>query len=108
MLGISTFLLCIRIILGISKFQQWTERITLAQLAPQLRITDIGEMLIRHWLRCLSHLGRMGSERLPKQLMFGEFYRTRSQHGAKKRWMDCIAADLMFASITEWYETSQD
>ena len=72
-------------------------------------ITDtVGEMLIRHQLRWLGHLGRMGSERLSKQLLFGEFIKTRPQHGAKKRWMDCIAADLMFASITEWYETSQD
>ena len=79
------------------------------ELASQLGITDmVGEMLIRHRLKWLGPLGRMGSERLPKQLLFGEFCKIRPQHGEKKSWRDCIVVDLKSTGITEWYNVSQD
>ena len=43
--------------------------------------------------------GRMNSERLPKQLLFGELLKKKPFHGAKKRWMDEVMRDLKAISV---------
>ena len=100
---------CIHIILGVNRFNQWTEHISSTELASTFGMVEtIEDMLIAHRLRWLGHLARMGPERSPKQLLFGEFEKTRPQHGTRKRWRDCIVADLKATKITEWYQLAQD
>ena len=80
-----------------------------AELASAFGMTEtVDNMLITHRLRWLGHVGRMGPERLPKQLLFGEFFKVRPPHGTRKRWRDCITADLKATGIDGWYEMSQD
>ena len=100
---------CIRIILGVNRFNQWTEHISSTELVITFGMVEtIEDMLIAHRLRWLGHLARMGPERLPKQLLFGKFEKTRPQHGTRKRCRDCIVADLKATKITEWYQLAQD
>ena len=40
----------------------------------------------------------MTSDRLPKQLMFGELLKKRPFYGAKKRWRDEVMTDLQAIS----------
>jgi len=61
---------CVQTILGVSKFQQWQSCLTSRQL-PGLFGLDwsIAGFVLRQRLHWLGHLGRMSSERLPKQLL---------------------------------------
>ena len=49
-------------------------------------------------MKWLGHLGRMNSERLPKQLL----------HGTKKQWRDEVIRDLKAIGIEDWYTVCQD
>jgi len=50
----------------------------------------------------------MDSERLPKQVLFGELLKKRPSHGAKKRWRDEVMNDLRGISVENWYVVCQD
>ena len=100
---------CIRTILGVSKHQQWRDRITSKQLASPFGMEPIEDLLMVHRLRWLGHLGRMEDERLPKKLLFGELVKKRPCHGVKKRWRDGLSFDLQAAGIRNgWYDLAQD
>ena len=74
---------CIRSMLGVSRLQQWKERITSRELAEAIGMTEsMAEILRRHRLRWLA---RMEDSRMPKQLLFGELVRTRPTHSTKRR-----------------------
>ena len=78
---------CIRSMLGVSRLQQWKERITSRELAETIGMTEsMAEILRRHRLRWLGHVARMEDSRMPKQLLFGELERPRPRHGTKRRW----------------------
>ena len=101
---------CIRSIMGVSKVQQWKERITSTELAEEFGMTEtMKDILMRHRLRWLGHIARMDDHRLPKQLLFGELQRKRPRHGTKRRWRDLMAADVQSTGLgEEWYEVAQD
>ena len=64
--------------LGVSRLQQWKERITSRELAETIGMTEsMAEILRRHRLRWLGHVARMEDSRMPKQLLFGELERPR-------------------------------
>ena len=100
---------CVRTILGVTRFQQWQSRITSRRLSGQLGLYwSIADFILQQRLKWLGHLGRMNSERLPKQLLFGELVRKRPFHGTKKRWRDEVMRDLKAISIEDWYTVCQD
>ena len=59
----------------------------------------VEDVLMMHRLRWLGHLGRMGTEKIPKMLLFGELEKKRSCHGMKKRWRDGSKSDLQAIGI---------
>ena len=64
---------CIRTILGVTRYQQWKERITSKRLAASFGMEEpIEDSLMLHRLRWLGHLGRMDHNRIPKMMLFGE------------------------------------
>ena len=101
---------CIRSMLGVSKLQQWRERITSKELAERFGMTEsMAEILRRHRLKWLGHVARMNDNRMPKQLLFGELTRSRPSHGTKRRWRDLAAGDVQAAGLgSTWYEVAQD
>ena len=100
---------CIRSILGVSRIQQWKERISSKQLAIKFGMEEsISDMLKTQRLRWLGHLARMNPNRMPKQLLFGELEKRRTCHGTKRRWRDIAKSDLQLVKIENWYEVAQD
>ena len=64
---------CVRTILGVTRFQQWEQRITSKSLANKFGIAwSIADIILDRRLQWLGHLGRMEDKRLPKQVAFGE------------------------------------
>ena len=91
---------CIRMILGVTRYQQWKERITFKQLASASGMEEtIEDTLMLHGLRWLGHLGRMETDRIPKMLLFGEQEKKRPNHWTKKR--DGVRSDLQAIGVGE-------
>ena len=101
---------CVRSILGVTRYQQWKERITSKQLASAFGMQQsIPDIILERRLRWLGHLGRMEDERLPKRVLFGELRKRRPCHGTKKRWRDAVSSDLQAIGVKDrWYELCQD
>ena len=101
---------CVRTIMGITKYQQWKEKITSKRLAAAFGMEEtMTHLLMKHRLRWLGHLARMEPFRMPKQLLFGELEKKRPSHGTKRRWRDVVAADIKAAGMSEdWYEVAHD
>ena len=101
---------CVRSILGVTKYQQWKEHISTRQLAATFEMEEtMADLLMKHRLRWLGHLGHMEPNRLPKQMLFGELQKKRPCHGTKKRWRDAVTSDLQAIGIKDsWYEIAQD
>jgi len=70
--NLTTFQLLCPCYLGVSRYQQWRKHIDTKKLlkAYNMQWLFYGEMLF-------DHLGHMGGDRLPKQLLFGELQRRR-------------------------------
>ena len=101
---------CIRTILGVTRYQQWKERITSKRLASAFGMQQsIPELIMEQRLRWLGHVGRMDEERLPKRALFGELRKRRPCHGTKKRWRDAAKSDVEAIGVGDrWYELCQD
>ena len=101
---------CVRAILGVTRYQQWQERLTTQALAERFGMTwTIPDVVTEHRLKWLGHVGRMDEGRLPKKLLFGELRKTRPNHGTKRRWRDLVSQDLKSIGAKDtWYKTCQD
>ena len=97
---------CIRIILGVTRYEQWKQRLSSERLAHEFGLQEpVESMLMSHRLWWLDHLGRMGGERMPKQLLFGELEKKRPFCGPRKRWRDLVSSDLRTLDVLDnWYE----
>ena len=95
--------------MGVTKYQQWKERITSKRLAAAFGMEEtMTQLLMKHRLRWLGHLARMKPLRMPKQLLFGELEKKRPSHGTR-RWRDVVVADIKVAGVSEdWYEVAQN
>ncbi len=66
------------------------------------------DMVIDRRLQWLGHVGRMGDDRLPKRVLFGELRKKRACHGPKNRWSDLVLSDLKELKMKdEWYQLCQ-
>ena len=86
---------CVRTILGVTRYQQWKERITTRSLSSAFGMQqNISDLVMKQQLRWLGHVGRMDGERLPKRVLFGELRKKRPCHGVKKRWRDVARSNV--------------
>ena len=85
---------CVCTILGVSRYQQWTEHITTTQMNEEFGIPGSIQEIMKHRLHWLGHVARMNADRMPKQILLGELEKTRPAHGTKKRWRDTVKTDL--------------
>ena len=101
---------CMRTILGVTRYQQWEQRLTSRTLANRFGMGwTIPDIIMDRRLQWLGHLGRMGDERMPIRMLFGELRKKRACHGTKKRWRDQVSGDLQMLGLKEnWHEVCQD
>ena len=102
---------CLRRILGITKAQQRTGRITSAEVRRRFGVEEMLEDVVAaKRLRWAGHVARMKDCRLPKRLMFGWLPQKRPAHGTKQRWRDRVRKDLKQFRIEEssWFQVAQD
>ena len=82
---------CLRRILGI----QWQDRIPTTEMLQRGRSTGLPALQVRHQLRWAGHLVRMGRNRLPKPIFFGELAQGKRPIGMpKKRYKGALKANL--------------
>jgi hypothetical protein len=75
---------CVRCIMGVTRYQQWTERITSRQLSSEFGIEGtISDRLRSNRLRWLGHVARMENNRMPNNYCLGS-YRERDPSMAPK------------------------
>ena len=101
---------CVRTILGVSRFQQWKERLTTGNLADMFGMQQsIPDLVREQRLRWLGHVGRMDHDRMPKKLLFGELKKKRPRHGPKRRWRDVVQCDVEELGVkSTWYSICQE
>ena len=101
---------CVRTILGVTRYEQWEQRLTSKTLANRFGMDwSIPDIIMNRRLQWLGHLGRKDNESLPKKMLFGELRKKRPCHGTKKRWRDQISGDLQAIGLKEdWYKLCQD
>lgn len=98
---------CLRKICGVS----WRDHIPNTEILSRCQISSIEAILIRSQLRWCGHLVRMGDERIPKALFYGELSSgKRSTGGQRKRYKDVLKASLKSCGIdpAAWEELAQD
>ena len=97
----------IRRIMGTSNLEQWTKRITMAEIRRRWgNCEPVSGKVIKRRLQWLGHLARMKNTRLPKKSPFGWLCQPCPQSGPKRRWRDVIRRDLRDINISEseWYD----
>ena len=93
---------CVRTVLGITRYHQCQLRLSSKLLANRFGMDwSIPDFIMDRRLQWLGHMGRMKDERVPKQLLFGELWKTRACHGRKKRLRDQMAGDLQVIGLKD-------
>ena len=98
---------CIRITLGITRTQQWSQRLTSQEVRNRWGDSEmIATKVMRRRLEWLGHVVRMPDHRIPKQSFFGWLPQPRPRGGPTRRWRDNIRKDLKSIGVNEdeWYE----
>jgi len=85
---------CVRANLGVSRFIQWKDHFTTAELAGRFGMVESIGDYVQCRLRWLGHIARMSDTRHLKKLLFGWFPQKRPAHGTKLRWRDKICQDF--------------
>ena len=100
---------CLRNILGISRQQQRSQRITSGSVRRRWRDTDtLTDKIFKRRAEWLGHLARMPDNRIPKISLCSWLPQPCPRGGPRKRWKDVIRKDLqrMKVSEDEWYEAA--
>lgn len=97
----------LRRICGIS----WRDRIPNTDVLKRCNIGSIESVITRAQLRWSGHVARMGNERIPKALLFGQLDKgKRSTGGQRKRFKDVLKATMKTHDInwTTWEGAAMD
>ena len=97
---------CVRITLGISRKQQWSQRLTSQEITESWGdIETVSVKVTKRRLEWLGHVARMPDHRIPKQTLFGWLPESCPRGGPRKRWRDLIRRDLKTIKVEEelWY-----
>ena len=90
--------------------RQWTERISSLETRRQWGdLETIGDKICLRHLQWLGHVSRM-QDRIPRHLLFGSMQTPRPCHKPRKRWKDCVKADLKLVGLSErsWVDVVAD
>ena len=62
---------CVKTMLGVTRYQQWKERLTTKRLSSAFGMYEtIPDLIMEQQLRWLEHVGRMDEERQPKSAIW--------------------------------------
>ena len=82
---------CIHITLGITRTQQWSQRLTSQEVRNRWGDSEtIAMKVMRRRLEWLGHVARMPDHCIPKQLLFGWLPQPHPCGGPRRRWRDII------------------
>lgn len=95
---------CLRIILGITKRDHWTNE----KVLEETSMCEVGELVTRSRLRWLGHVVRMGEDRLPPRVLYGSMAGKGTRGKPAGRWKDMIAGDLKKREVIGWYDLAKD
>ena len=97
---------CIRITLGVSRKQQWSQHLTSQEIRERWGdIEKVSVKVTRRRLEWRGHVARMADHRIPKLTLFGWLPESRPRGGPRRRWRDLIRRDLKTIEVKEeeWY-----
>lgn len=103
----SFHLRCLRKILGIT----WKDEVANAEVLSRAGVPTIQSLLSQRRLRWLGHVKRMGPERLPKDLLYGQLAAGSRPTGRPYlRYKDACKRDLKGAAISleQWEHLAED
>ena len=97
---------CVRTVLGVSNRQQWSQRLSSAELRRRWGDTETASVkVMKRRLEWLGHLARMPEEHTPKMCLFSWLPQPRPRGGPRLRWRDLTGRDLSDLKVPEesWY-----
>ncbi|KAL8577921.1 hypothetical protein ACOMHN_011917 [Nucella lapillus] len=81
---------------------KWKDKITNFEVLDRAGTTSIEAMILKTQLRWTGHVIRMDSDRIPKQLLYGELCRAKRKQGRPlKRFKGCIKACISLRKTFE-------
>lgn len=89
----------------------WESHTTNIEVLERASLTSVEATIIRHRLRWIGHVYRMGPARLPKKIFYGELTQgTRPRGAPKMRYKDQLKRTLALTDIdpSSWEETARD
>ena len=94
---------CLRDIVGVSKWDQWTNEAVLERAGEY----PVGEQIRRRRMQWLGHLERMSPDRVQRAILRARpTGRTRTKGGQKQRWIDVVNEDLK--DVPDWRSFVRD
>src|SRR3978361_1078345 len=84
----------IRMISGVSRRDQWENRISNEVIRADLDIDSVDEVARRSRLRWYGHVERMEDFRLPKRILYSEVDGGRNRGRPRRRFLDSVKSDL--------------
>ncbi|XP_076030388.1 uncharacterized protein LOC143018686 [Oratosquilla oratoria] len=79
---------------------RWYDRITNQKVLDRVNLTSIEATVLKTQLRWTGHVIRMDTQRIPRQVLYGELASgSRKQGRPKRRFKDQLKANLKWASL---------
>src|SRR3978361_913526 len=97
----------LRMISGVSRRDQWENRIRNERIREDLNVDSIDEAARKSRLRWFGHVRRMNESRLPKLLLNAEANGRRGRGRPRRRYLDSVKCDLNEKGH-EWNDETQD
>ena len=97
----------LRVIMGVT----WRDKITNVDIPNRAGLPSVGDIHIEKGLRWLGHVHRMGTERLPRQLLYSQLCEgSRNRGRPKLRFTDIMKSNMKQRNINNntWQQTAED
>ena len=97
----------LREIMGVT----WRDKITNVDILNRAGLPSMADILIEKGLRWLGHVHRMGTERLPRQLLYSQLCEgSRNRGRPKQRFKDVMKRNMKQRNINNntWQQTAED
>ena len=97
----------LRAIIGVT----WKDKIINADILNRAGMPSMADILIEKGLRCLGHVHRMGTKRLPRQLLYSQLCEgSRNRGRPKLRFKDVMKRNMKERNINNniWQQTAED